>query len=719
MKLERSLVINGIVVAAALGSVAAIVLTRGATTTEEQSARSNNLCAEFPRDTLKSLTIQNGDRKFTVERKQTIDAGVPEFVLKGEGPADAEAVESLLRALEVASFVRRFDENGVDRKAFGLDAPRASLHVEFGASELEIRVGKAAASSGESYVATRSRVRGENVGLVKDSTLKDLFPSADDLRPKTLLPLAVSELTELSFKDAGHDVHVHRSRGPSFVDRGGQRVQRDAIERLGYELFALKAERFLSLEEANAALAAGGSLDATFTRKDGVAFAARLGATCPSDKELSVFVRQKPTPLAACIAGGTRQLFWNAAQNLTNLDTFDLHVDEVETVRIERSGKKLELVRGERGFALRAPTSADVSLDAGNQRIRALITQGERAIEPDLAALGLTLPAGKVVLHSTSLQQTPSFDEVLDLGRPRADGRLPVRRAEDGVVLLLDRDAARAFQVDSTLLRSSELFDFGLSDFVELDVTWGREHEQLRRTPAGAFELVTPAAPHDATLSLELVQALGTLSVSRWVSDEDDGSFGFSTPRVRAELSLTTADAGARHFTLLIGNDTAGGAYAKLAEQPGVFVLERDLISRLTTLLLTRAPFSSDSNTLERVELVHRGVKRTLARSGAELRVVDGPTLPADVIATITQALGNLRAEAAVHTGPPTPDEGFAKPLLESKISTRPGLGANKSFRIGAGDTFRDTPVYYARVDGIDATYAIPKSTLRPLLDAL
>ena len=103
MKLERSLVINGIVVAAALGSVAAIVLTRGATTTEEQSARSNNLCAEFPRDTLKSLTIQNGDRKFTVERKQTIDAGVPEFVLKGEGPADAEAVESLLRALEAGN----------------------------------------------------------------------------------------------------------------------------------------------------------------------------------------------------------------------------------------------------------------------------------------------------------------------------------------------------------------------------------------------------------------------------------------------------------------------------------------------------------------------------------------------------------------------------------------------------------------------------------------
>jgi hypothetical protein len=36
---------------------------------------------------------------------------------------------------------------------------------------------------------------------------------------------------------------------------------------------------------------------------------------------------------------------------------------------------------------------------------------------------------------------------------------------------------------------------------------------------------------------------------------------------------------------------------------------------------------------------------------------------------------------------------------------------------IGRGDAFRDTNVFYARRDGIDATFAIAQSKLRPLFD--
>ncbi|HET9930065.1 MAG TPA: DUF4340 domain-containing protein [Polyangiaceae bacterium] len=719
MKLERSVIVNSLVLALALGSGVAVLVTRKFATTDEQSARKNNLCAELPREDVKRLRLREGANAFVLVRKAAVDGGAPEFELEGQGPADAEAAESLLRALEVASFDRRFDDKEVDLHAFGLDTPRAELHLELAASELEIEVGKAAATGAESYVRTRSRSHGVTVGLVKNATLKDLFPSADDLRPRTILPLAVSELREVAFKDAGHDVHVHRGKGPSFLDANNRRVARDAVERLGYELFGLKAERFVSLPEANAALDAGGSLDASFTRNDGVSFAARFGGTCPGAPDLSVFVRSKPTALAACITPGARQLFWNTANNLENEQTFDLHVDEVESVRIEQGDKKLELVRNERGFSLRAPSVATVALDAGNDRIRALIAEGTRVLEPDSSALGLGFPGGKVTLHSTSLHEPPSFDEVLELGRVQRDGRLPVRRAEDGVVLLLSRDVARAFQVDSTLLRARELFDFGASDFVELDVSFGREREKLRRSPAGVFELASPPAPHDATLSLELVQALGALSVQRWVADDDDGSFGLESPRVRAELTLTPNDGGARHFTLLIGKDTAGGAYAKLAERAGVFVLERDIVTQLTTLLLTRAAFASDPNSVERVELEHRGNRRVLTRSGGALRVVEGSTLPPDVIATISEVLANLRPEAALHSGAATADEGFEKPLLRAKVVTRAGLGVDKTFRIGAGDVYRDTPVYYARVDGIDATYVIAKSALRPLLDAL
>jgi hypothetical protein len=43
--------------------------------------------------------------------------------------------------------------------------------------------------------------------------------------------------------------------------------------------------------------------------------------------------------------------------------------------------------------------------------------------------------------------------------------------------------------------------------------------------------------------------------------------------------------------------------------------------------------------------------------------------------------------------------------------------GSTVRIAIGRGDAFRDVTVFYARRDGIDATFAIAQSKLRPLLD--
>jgi tetrahydromethanopterin S-methyltransferase subunit D len=40
-------------------------------------------------------------------------------------------------------------------------------------------------------------------------------------------------------------------------------------------------------------------------------------------------------------------------------------------------------------------------------------------------------------------------------------------------------------------------------------------------------------------------------------------------------------------------------------------------------------------------------------------------------------------------------------------------------FHVGAGDTYRGVSVHYVRVDGIPATYAVARGSIRGLLDAL
>ncbi|MGC4090994.1 MAG: hypothetical protein QM756_24595 [Polyangiaceae bacterium] len=101
-----------------------------------------------------------------------------------------------------------------------------------------------------------------------------------------------------------------------------------------------------------------------------------------------------------------------------------------------------------------------------------------------------------------------------------------------------------------------------------------------------------------------------------------------------------------------------------MSDRPSVFVLARDVVELLTTLLLTCAAFASDPASLERLELTGRN--KNSGRSsgvGNELtRTVRARLSPPRSSLEISEALANLRPLAAVHTGPALPNEGFDKP---------------------------------------------------------
>lgn len=725
MKLERSLLVNAAVLALALGTGAALFLTRQRPTTSEREARANNLFPSFPRERLLTLSGRQGQREFELARRAPPDGGEPSYTLKGDIPADPEAVESLLRGLEMAAFLRQFSAAEVDRAKFGLASPRAELSARFSGSPsgstLTLRVGKPAATPAfASYVEATSGAGDVRVGLMRSDALKELLVTDDDLRPRALVPYGLSELSAVRYRDAGVDVAVHRGKGPAWLDAHERRVRRDTVDHLIFELGTLKAEPFLELAAARSALDRDGALSATFTLKaGGEELRLRVGSTCPQNAEQLIAERVTPNPAAACVVGGLRRLFVKAASELSDSSIFSLHNDEIESLFIEREGKKLELTRSERGFSLRAPARAEVTLNVGNARLAALLeAEGEPVPTPDLAALGLTLPLGTVRLRSSSVEGVHQFDEVAALGRVRPSGELPVRREADGAVFLLSRNAARAYAVDSTLLRSAKLFDFGPSDVSKLELSWDGEREVLLRSETGALELREPQGFElDGALSLELLQALGTLQTERWVADADDGSFGFQHPRARAELTLRPRDAGPANATLVVGANTTGGAFAQLDTSPGVFVLDKSVVTRLTTLLLTRALLADAPTFFERIELVRHEKTLTLLKRGKELVAAPGSELSGGALARVLEALANLRAEAAVHTGPARANEGFASPSVRIRLIPKAGQGPARVLSFGASDTFQELRVLYARKEGVDATYAVTHSALRDILD--
>jgi hypothetical protein len=727
MKLSAQQWLSVALAVLALGSVAVVLVTRNVPSTSERLDRSRNLVGVWHADEIRSITLRSRERSFRLERAAPSNGPAPEardfwlFAPDREEAAGA-AVDRLISGLELSAPVRRLD--GGDLEALGLAKPAATLVVAMGETKLELWLGKDAPSpAGAAYAAVVRDGRPPELAVVPKDVAALFRMTADDFRERALAGIAKSDVRELVFTRSSGALRLVRS-GAGFRIDGGARAGRDALEPVFAALSRLEARRFLPLAEAERARGGPARLVVHVTPNDAreKPVLVELGGDCPGFSDETIAVSRSPRARGACVERAVAGALELDRAVLVDREPFQARADEVETLRIERGSKRLVLARRGSSFLLREPSESEVALEAGNERLAAVLrAPAELAPNPDPRSLGLDSPEGKVVVTRLA-DDDKAVEETLLLGRTRADGSLAARRADDGAVLVLGRDAARAFAVDATLLKPLRVVDFALSSLAELELS-APEHQLLRRAASG-FELVVPAGfAHDGALATDAVLAFGSLTALRFVADGDDGSFGFEAPVLTA-IARFDADGGARSSRLVIGRSTPGGNFAKLDGDPSVFVVERSVTERLGTLLVDRSPFVADPKTLARVTIGANGVTRTLERRHDELVPSASSGIDRAVAGRLMEALESLRAERAVHTGPPRPGEGFSKPALEVRFEPSPGLGKARSFRVGASATPSSAraesgfqAAHYVRADGVDATFLVADAKLKPLFD--
>lgn len=712
MKLGRSELASVLLAVAALASVVVVLATRHAPTTTERDARAKNLLPVWREDELQRIELHAAKDSWTLVRHGdgwTLEAPV-------RGPADDAAAHKVVNALAFMTPVRKLE--GADLRSHGLEHPHVTLALDMGGSHLVLSLGDSApAPSGGAYVALDGAGSSRRGGVVSADAAKLFTTRADDLRVKALVPLGERDVRELTLERPEGKLDLVRGAALGFRLDGHERANRDALAPLFAALTHLRATHFLDV--AAAERARGG---APVTRvglkpnvKDDGAVTLELGGACPGAPDEIIALERAPEQRAACVKADVLAPLGVEREALVDRFPFAARKDEVEAVRVDRGGQKLELERRGTAFSLRAPSEAPVTLEAGNRRLEALTRAEADIVErPDAKALGLEPPEGKVTLRVLT-DADKAAEEVVELGKTAPDGTLYVRRAEDGVVLALGREAARAFAVDSTLLRSTKVLDFALSALEELELS-APERQLVRRAPSG-FSLVVPSGFRaDGELTTDAVLALGSLTALRWVADADDGSFGLATPTLTARARLDAPDAGSAEHELRVGRATPGGYFAALDGTPGVFVIERAVVERLDTLLIDRSPFMAETATLARVTLATAKKRIVLERRGGAL-VATSDDVPEAATAQALEALAGLRAEAALHSGPARASEGLSTPALEVELEPNPGLGARRTFRLGALDSYRGEAVRDARIDGTDATFALSEAKLRPLFD--
>jgi hypothetical protein len=721
--MRRQLIVNGVIAALALGSLIAVHATRSSPTSSELEARKQKLFATWNRQAVTRVRLRRGG----VELELVRDAGSGvegdfRITKPWQERADIASVSALLGSLELASYLREAD--GASRKQAGLDQPLIELIVEMAGKSQTLRVGgPAPAPSGSRYLEIGSAGESRLV-TISGGVVTELDLPLDKFREPRLLEVGRAEVAKLSISHEQSKVELRQPKpGQFFMARAGssELAGREGTERMFLALSRLVTQKFADPAWARAEIARDATaIHVTLELSDRAkpAIALSLGAACPDVPGQRVALREERdrAPRAGCVTPDVVEALRVGDAELV-LDTpFSARMDEVEQLEISGAalGKEpkprdpafLDLVRKGGSFQLRSPAPAEVPLDAGNQRILAIVrARGERpkAARPD-DVLGAETGWVRIQLVGSGSPNS----ETLRLGTPHGDGSLCMKREADAVVLCVDSESAKAFQPDATLLRSLGVLSFAASELKQLTIQTKTLEQRLERAEDGSYALKAPTGfVHDGSLVADVVQNLGALRAERWQATIATAAHGFETPRLRAQIELRS---GAKH-ELVVGAVAKDGYYARLATDPGVFVLSRSTLATLEAPLIDRSLFPRLQAELSRIELSRGARQVTLVRSGDGWSGISSAGRASELVDT----LSSLRGDFTVHLGPEQPHEGLARPGLS--VTFVAANGKRALLRIGARDTIEGAAIAYARLDSVDATFALAASTLAALQD--
>ncbi len=742
-KVLRNHATSLVLVTAALGLGAYVwFVDRDKPSTQETQARKDNLLPLLRRNDISEITIEHEGRKATITRQEEGDAGDFMFYLVEENAkledsayADQISVEKLIQALEFATRLRRM-EDGFDVGSAGLNPPQVQLTIRMGSITYALAMGaEAKTPSGSRYV----KLEGHGIFVIPASAAADMIRPIEAYRTRRIIPYTSTELASIEVQGERGLVRIDRGSWGGFrIENvpGKPRVSNIVFDRMLRAFADATAERFLEPAKANEALkAAKDPVTLVLVSKSGDRVAFRLGGSCPegsagaateTPSKLTVMIREGATPLHACVPSSVLADLQVPATAFVDLQVLGSAPDEVEELSIVRGEATLELARKGSGWHARKPEDRELPAEDVKSYLAALLAiEGTIVPDPNLAKLGLDPPRGTVTLRHPSVDTLEPPPRIVEIGAEitSAEGpSLALRRKEDGVVMLVPAVLARLFEPTMTMIRSTDLLNVNSQRVQRVEVTLaGGQRRILQRKGAG-FAMEEPKGyAVDSSLAADIFDAVGNLRAERWVADRDDGSFGLESPAMSLRVEFE-GEAGQETRALRIGSPTPEGRYARWEKDTGVFVVPRSLDLVLGTYPIDRSVFMVDPSVVRSLRIRASDKDLRIATTGDVWRMASGSTLELSEpgLVRLRQALIELRAEGVVHLGQPLPEEGLIKPLVRIEVEHLPGFRAQKTvLSIGRSDVWRTMNVHYARLEGTDATFAIARSKIRPILEVL
>lgn len=686
-------------------------------TSKELENRERMLLPAWRRDDVSRVTVKRDGASFVLVRARAADGASTWSVEGPEGaqPADEQSADKFLGTVEYATPRRAVPADGVDRARFGLDAPRGSVEIVMGKLTFTIVVGADAPDADGVYVEVPSR----GVFVVTKELASGLLPDAGALRSKNFVPYLSTELAALAIRGEGGDKKFVRAtwsggRGSGYLVDDARRARADG-NILDQVFVSLGKMSVLSFLEEKDRPAGAPRLTVTLTPKAGDPSTIELYGACPGNDKGVVARRSAPSVLLACVPEAVVPALARQTEDFVDRHVVGASVDEIVELSLARGDKKVEIARSGTGFKMRAPKDGAVPAERGNAYLGDLVALQGRFETKEDEAIKLTGDPVRVVVssHGGVAAGGGEADRREELVvTTREDGRLRVERKEDGQTLVVEKGDGRLLAVSDVLVRDLVILKEKADAVREVTVV-GRGGMTQRFARKGAsVDLLEPKGKGlaaDADFAVTLFGKLAQLTAVRWVSDEDDGSFGLAEPRFSVTAQLEN-----RKVVIDVGTRTLDGAYARVSDVPGVFVISRDVEEAIDQRFINRMALVLTLEQMTRITITSAaGRKVVLVRDGKAFRVESGGD-KLDV-SDIIDALDHLVPVSAVAVGAPEKSHGFDKPHLRVVFE-----GTEKvTLEIGARDAFRGVTGLYARRTDVDAIYLLGQADVRALEDAL
>lgn len=747
------------VIAAAMAAFIAFYES-GLLSTGELAERRGRVLERFVRPRVTDVSVERGGETIALHRDREEDLEAFELghwamTQPIASDADQDAVDGLLSALEWLEARRTLnDVSDEDRRTFGLAEPRATVRFTVAGDEVVLRVGGEDPRGEGVYVASSDREA--QVFVVGSDFLEAIQHDADHFRRKELFTgVRSADASAIELDNATTRARLERAEGRWWVREPWDGIARTStVDDLFQVVSEVRAARFLAgadaasvgLDQPTRELLvrrertdrpAGDRPEGTEDRSSPVRL--RIGGSCPGHDGEVVAMAGDDGPIV-CVTAESIAPLDVGVDRIRESRLASLRDDEIERAEFQAGDVSFELVRGDEGWTLRR---GEISGDADEEAIadwaRALRETEALSFEPAtdeaLRARGLLSPRATVTLHRADSERAP---DVIRLGADDGDG-VWVRRGEEPQIVRYPAAARELVATSSIRFRDRALVHDAEDSAQRLRIVrtaeGGASYEEIVQRDGPGWEVTAPIeVDADRIAVRDVVRAIASLSALRFVAAQAAPEHGLDRPRVQVTATfqgpMPSEDEGGeeeehdhgepsgaggpeREVVLRIGGSAEGGAYARLGDDPAVFVIAQDLVDDLAGPLASRDLLATDASDLESLAIVRGAERIELRREGDHWSAGEGPADPARTTLVLDR-LGSLRATGT--TSYVLDERAFATPTLVLEVERR---GSEGSYQIvvGAAGEPGETGWYHARRSDLAVGYRLGATVVRSYLE--